>query len=300
MKMTGQECNFNCTKINHIISSNSNLIAFNQFKHFWNSTDNIEAILEENIFKMTIASAINAFENELIYNFVLEKGKEYFKDSYQNFSNSLDDYILKGAISGNYIKSIERFIHNNLPVEEGLQISIKYGAWESFNWFLDNQVVDKQKSKIIKWSQKEFWQYASNGYAHIEFIKKLIHHPLSNNPPIKQPIYDLINDCNFDFVNEFIQDEKCLLLLSEINKEHFYKLFFKSLSSKSNDEYYKKSALDLLTNVYQIFDFDLSQLSLGLKFKKENPDIVQMIDKLILKNKLDLLPEKKISLKSKI
>lgn len=291
-----------CTTLSKItyLHQNDKQLAFENFKDCWNDTKDIAFILKENLFQKTVlAFNINQCENILIHNFLLEEAKKLFKIEYPQFLIDINDLIFKEAISKDIIQNIQTYMPDNFNIEEGLQISIKYGAWLSFDFLLENHVEKKQKIKIIKWAQKEFWQYAVNGYANINFIQKLINHPLSVITPIKQPIYTLIKDYNFSFINELISFEKSLLLFKEINIDYFYNQLVKQIGNTKND-HYKQDGMSLLVNSYRVIPFDFSNVVMNIKFKKYNPEIVKLIDSFILKDKLDLLPNKESNKRLKI
>lgn len=300
MPLTYQEILFTCTKMSQILGNNDKMVAFEKCKHLWNTTIDIHDIFSENIFKKTIASNFNHFDNELVYHFILDKAVDHLKDNYNQFLLDLNDYIFKDAISGGYLKNIEKFMPNNFFPEEGLQISIKYGSWTSFIHILDNYIDQQKKPSIIQWSQQQFWQYAVNGYANINFILELIEHPLSVNRTIKKPIYDLIKNSNFEFINDLITSTKGLSLLQEINVAYYYEILFKKIATTKDNVYYKEAGITLLNNSYAFIDFDFSQLSFNTKFKKDNPDLINIINKFILKDKLELLPYKSIAKTLKI
>lgn len=288
-----QESIHDCSQLSLTLSQNDEKLSYLKFKKYWDSISQPQEILKENLFKKLIASNFNYFEYYSIHHFIIEQAQKHLGTDYLIFLDEVNDFIFKDAIASNKTKNIKSFIKPNFSIEEGLQISIKYGAWDSFQWFLTNHVSDKQKKKVIQWSQKEFWQYAISGYANIDFIKKLIDEPLSVNTPIKQPIYSLLKDYNFDFINEFINDSQCFSLLNEMNVEHYYKLLLKHISEKKEDSYYLSSGLNLLISSSQVFDYSLEKISLSTNFKKQNPDIIQFIEKIILKEKLELFSEKK-------
>lgn len=300
MALTYQEVISTCSKITQILSNNDKSLAFYKVKDLWNTTVDISSILSENLFKNTIASVVNKFDNELIYTFIINNAKNILKENYSPYLLDLNDYILKDAVATDNLTNIKKYILKDFNIKELLQISIKYGAWSSFELLIDNYVVQKQKKSVVQWSQKEFWQYAVNGYANIDFIKNLISHPLSINTPIKQPIYSLIQNSNFEFVFEFINDNKCLELLKEINIEHYYKVLIKKISENKSNEHYEQNGINLLKNSYEIIPFDLGKFLFNIKFKKENPQLVELINKFILKDKLDLLPQKIIKKHIKI
>lgn len=287
------------SRLSQFIQEKDYNLGFEGFKHYWNSISDIHSLFNENIFKQTIALNINHFNNQLIHQFVMSEAKLFFQDKFLDFKESIRDFIFTSAIQEGHIQNIQIYAPKKLDVNICLQIAIKYNSWESFTWFLTQHVPEKNHKKTIQWTHQEFWKYRDSGYTSFEFLQNLVKHPLSQNKPVKQGVYNLINNKDFYFLNQLIQDDKCFILLRELNVEHYYKLLLKQLSDCRHDSQFT-DGLILLTESLQCFNFDFSKPLFNVKFKKENPDLIQFLDKAQLRQKLDLLPEKPINKKLKI
>lgn len=300
MSMDYKNVIFCCSNLSQILQQTDQKQAFMNFEKFWNGIDNINEIFNEHIFlRQVIAGNLNHFDNQLVHQFLLNHAKNYFKESYSDFLINLRLTVFNDAISCSQTKNLIQYLPKNFDLEESLKISIKEGAWGSFTWFLNNYIPEKEHAKKIQWAYKEFWSYLNSGYSSFDFIQQLSRNPLCLNKPVKQSIYLLITDYNFHFLNKIITDEFCLPILKEINVDHYYSLLLKKITDTDN-ELYKSEGIVLLKNSYQLIPFDFSNIVFNKKFKKENPDIIQLIDNFILKDKLDSLPDKQSDKRFKI
>lgn len=281
-----------CSQLSQGLDNPNQQTAFENFQKQWYSIENVDLLFNEDVFKNSVISLnVNFSKNMLVHSFIINKAKIFFKDDYNKFQENINSVIFNGAISLNNLENIRQYTPESLNPEESLKISIKYGAWDAFNYFIEEYIPKKQHSKIIDWSHREFWSYHHNGFGSTDFFKKLVHHNLSKNKPLKQDIYNLLENCEFSFIYEIMQDKKCGELLCELNIHHYYKLLIKNLALKKGETTYNEGFNLLLASVQSI-KFDFSQFKISSQLKKNNPDIVQLIEKFILKDKLDLLPEK--------
>ena len=290
---------FHNSHLSNFIDKKEHTLGFEGFKSYWKSVQGIDCLFNENIFKQTIALNLNYLNNQLIHNFIMNEAQLFFKNNFLDFEKEIKDLTFKSAIQEGHIDNIQKFLPINLDKKEALQIAIKYNSWVSYDWFLNNIVPIKEQKKTIQWTHKEFWLYHDAGYSSFEFYQNLVNHPLSENKPIKQGIYNSINNKNFHFLNEFLNDEKCLTLLTDLNLEHYYKLLLKQLEACRFESEFTEGK-NLLIQSLQKIPFDFSKNLFNLKFSKNNPDLVQLIEKFKLKEKLDLLPEKSTIKKMKI
>lgn len=287
------------SRLSQFLQEEDYKLGFEGFQHYWKSVSDINSLFSENIFKQTIALNLNHLNNQLIHQFIMNEAKLFFKDNFLEFKESIRDFTFNSAIQLGNIDNIQLYAPENLNVNICLQIAIKYNSWESFTWFLTQHVPEKEHKKKIQWVHQEFWQYRDSGYSSFEFLQKLVSHPLSQNKPVKQGVYNLINNKDFYFLNQLLQDEKCFILLNELNVEHYYKLLLKQLSECRHDSQFQDGII-LLTESLQAIPLDFSKQLFNNKFKKDNPDLIQLLDKAQLKQKLDLLPEKQSEKKFKI
>lgn len=281
-----------CSQLSQDFDNTNHELVFDNFQKIWNSIENASLLLNEKTFQSSVISLnVNTYNNTLIHNFIMNKAREFFKTKYSEYREQINSSIFRGAISLNHVDNIRKYLPSSIDSEECLKMSIKYGSWDAFNYFLEEYIPEKQHSKIVQWSHREFWSYHHSGYSSSDFFKKLVHHDLFKNKPLKQDIYNMLEAGEFSFIYEIMQDKKCGELLCELNIHHYYKLLIKNLALKKGETTYNEGFNLLLASV-QCIKFDFSQFKISSQLKKNNPDIVQLIEKFILKDKLDLLPEK--------
>lgn len=287
-------------KLAECLEDNNPQLALDNFKKIWHDIEDAPSLFtKDNFYNRVISYNINTVNNSLIHNFLMQEARKIFKSNYDDFRNKTNTSIFNGAISLNNVDNIRKFLPQSINCEECLQMSIKYGSRDAFTYFLEEHIPQKQHKKIIAWAHREFWAYHHNNYGSSSFIKYLINHPLSQNKPLKQDIYTMLDHYEFSFIHELIQDNDTFPLFKDINVAHYYKLLIKNIISKKDEIYYEEG-IQLLITSKQLINFDFSQIKLPKKIEKEHPDISQLIEKFILKDKLDSLPMKIETKKYKI